>query len=190
MNTDNQQGFNMNRGGFRGGYRGSRGGFRGGRGGFQGNREGFQGGYRNQERPMMNSRNTNNEGFQYVQRRPRFPRMMENQVAAVAPTPTPVVVVQQQQPPTQFKRKAIPREDREPKFMVTKNGAISIYNIQRQPVIMYAQLWEKLGNILSGEAFQNFLKENEGKLRRFEKRENENEEEVDEETEEVKEESS
>jgi hypothetical protein len=73
-------------------------------------------------------------------------------------------------------RKSIPREEKDPEFIVTKNGAIAIRNIQRQPVVLYVQMWEALRDAITSEAFTQFIADNEQTLKRFPTHEKEEEE--------------
>lgn len=146
--------------------RGGRGGFRGGRGrGRGGSRSGYVANYNSNPNtmngyvaiPQMQVQ-VNPNGYRFVKSR----MQPVNQFIQSGSVPVPV----QSEP-----RKVYLREDKEPEFAVTKNGAIAIYNIQRQPVVLYAQLWEKLATLLNEDKYKNFVKENEGRLRMFERRE-------------------
>jgi hypothetical protein len=50
---------------------------------------------------------------------------------------------------------------------VSEKGACSVYGLQRMPVTLYVEQWERLLNF--GDDIRTFLKENEGKLKRKEK---------------------
>jgi len=56
-----------------------------------------------------------------------------------------------------------PRAPRVPHFSVTKNGAVALYNVQRRPVVLFADQWETLFP-LQGE-YQKFVSETEVKRR-------------------------
>jgi hypothetical protein len=47
---------------------------------------------------------------------------------------------------------------------VSEKGAVSIYGLQRMPVTLYMEQWERL--IAFGEEIRTFIKENESKLKR------------------------
>ena len=47
---------------------------------------------------------------------------------------------------------------------VSQKGAISVYGLQRMPVTLYMEQWERL--IAFGEEIRTFIKENESKLKR------------------------
>lgn len=50
---------------------------------------------------------------------------------------------------------------------VSEKGACSVYGLQRMPVTLYIEQWERLLNY--GEEIRSFLKENEGRLKRKER---------------------
>lgn len=58
------------------------------------------------------------------------------------------------------RRENVPRT---PFFRVTKNGAVALYNVQRKPVVLYADQWEKVFP-LQGE-YHKYVSENEVKRR-------------------------
>jgi hypothetical protein len=47
---------------------------------------------------------------------------------------------------------------------VSEKGAVSVYGLQRMPVTLYMEQWERL--IAFGEEITSFIKENEAKLKR------------------------
>jgi hypothetical protein len=49
---------------------------------------------------------------------------------------------------------------------VSEKGAVSIYGLQRMPVTLYMEQWERLLNF--AEDVRSFIKDNEGKLKRKE----------------------
>lgn len=49
-------------------------------------------------------------------------------------------------------------------FKVSAKGALSVYGLQRMPVTLYVQQWERLWDVIP--AMQSFAKENAGKLDR------------------------
>jgi hypothetical protein len=49
---------------------------------------------------------------------------------------------------------------------VSEKGAVSIYGLQRMPVTLYMEQWERLLNF--AEDIRSFIKDNEGKLKRKE----------------------
>jgi hypothetical protein len=50
---------------------------------------------------------------------------------------------------------------------VSEKGAISVYGLQRMPVTLYVEQWERLLNF--AEEIKSFMKENDSKLKRKEK---------------------
>ena len=49
---------------------------------------------------------------------------------------------------------------------VSEKGAISIYGLQRMPVTLYVEQWERL--LAFGDEIKSFMKENDSKLKRKE----------------------
>ena len=49
---------------------------------------------------------------------------------------------------------------------VSEKGAVSVYGLQRMPVTLYVEQWERLLNF--GDEVRTFLKENDAKLKRKE----------------------
>lgn len=49
---------------------------------------------------------------------------------------------------------------------VSEKGAVSVYGLQRMPVTLYVEQWERLLNF--GDEVRQFLKDNESKLKRKE----------------------
>jgi hypothetical protein len=50
---------------------------------------------------------------------------------------------------------------------VSEKGAISVYGLQRMPVTLYVEQWERL--LGYGDEIKSFMKENDAKLKRKEK---------------------
>jgi hypothetical protein len=50
---------------------------------------------------------------------------------------------------------------------VSEKGAVSVYGLQRMPVTLYVEQWERLLNF--GDEVRQFLKDNDDKLKRKEK---------------------
>ena len=50
---------------------------------------------------------------------------------------------------------------------VSEKGACSVYGLQRMPVTLYIEQWQRLLDY--GDEIRNFLKENEGRLKRKER---------------------
>lgn len=50
---------------------------------------------------------------------------------------------------------------------VSEKGAVSVYGLQRMPVTLYLEQWERL--LEYGDALKEFIKENESRLKRKEK---------------------
>jgi hypothetical protein len=49
---------------------------------------------------------------------------------------------------------------------VSEKGAVSVYGLQRMPVTLYMEQWERL--LTFGDEVRSFIKDNEGKLKRKE----------------------
>jgi hypothetical protein len=49
---------------------------------------------------------------------------------------------------------------------VSEKGAVSVYGLQRMPVTLYMEQWERLLNF--ADDIRSFIKDNEGKLKRKE----------------------
>jgi hypothetical protein len=49
---------------------------------------------------------------------------------------------------------------------VSEKGAVSVYGLQRMPVTLYMEQWERLLNF--GDEVRSFIKDNESKLKRKE----------------------
>jgi SHOCT-like protein len=49
---------------------------------------------------------------------------------------------------------------------VSEKGAISVYGLQRMPVTLYVEQWERL--LAFGDELKSFMKENDSKLKRKE----------------------
>ena len=50
---------------------------------------------------------------------------------------------------------------------VSEKGAVSVYGLQRMPVTLYMEQWDRL--LSFGDEIRAFIKENDGKLKRKEK---------------------
>lgn len=44
-----------------------------------------------------------------------------------------------------------------PRFVVTRNGKIALFNIQKTPIVLYADQWEKIENLMKKDVFSKFL---------------------------------
>lgn len=53
-----------------------------------------------------------------------------------------------------------------PRFVVTRTGAIALYNIQRTPIVLYADQWEKLSGLIEKGILKTFLERNEEIIKR------------------------
>ena len=47
-----------------------------------------------------------------------------------------------------------------PRFVVTRNGAIALYNLSRDPIILYADQWEKLSSLIRRDILDNYMAKN------------------------------
>ncbi len=61
---------------------------------------------------------------------------------------------------------------RPPRFVVTNDGTIALYNLQRYPIVLYADQWERIEYLMKRDIFANFVDRNSERIhRRFPKRE-------------------
>ena len=51
-------------------------------------------------------------------------------------------------------------------YKVSEKGAVSVYGLQRMPVTLYVEQWDRL--LTFGDELRSFLKENDAKLKRKE----------------------
>ena len=59
-----------------------------------------------------------------------------------------------------------------PRFVVTRNGAIALYNLQRDPIILYADQWERLSSLIRRDILDNYIAKNTNIIKRRPAREN------------------
>jgi hypothetical protein len=57
-------------------------------------------------------------------------------------------------------------KNRPPLFVVTRTGAIALYNLQHYPIILYADQWEKLSSLIERGILKNFIEKNKNIVKR------------------------
>lgn len=53
-----------------------------------------------------------------------------------------------------------------PRFVVTRTGAIALYNLQRHPIVLYPDQWDKLSSLIRRDILDNYMKKNENIIKR------------------------
>ena len=53
-----------------------------------------------------------------------------------------------------------------PRFVVTRTGAIALYNLQRNPIVLYADQWDKLSNLIKRGILDNYVSKNSNIIKR------------------------
>jgi hypothetical protein len=52
-----------------------------------------------------------------------------------------------------------------PYCKVTSGGALALYGITKQPIVLYADQWNKLSKVIRSDYLQNYMKYNESRLK-------------------------
>lgn len=52
-----------------------------------------------------------------------------------------------------------------PYCKVTSSGALALYGITKQPIVLYADQWNKLSKIVKSDYLSNYMKHNENRLK-------------------------
>jgi hypothetical protein len=52
-----------------------------------------------------------------------------------------------------------------PYCKVTTSGALALYGITKQPIVLYADQWNKLSKIIKSDYLSNYMKHNENRLK-------------------------
>jgi hypothetical protein len=47
-----------------------------------------------------------------------------------------------------------------PRFVVTRTGAVALYNLQRQPIVLYPDQWDKLSSLIRRNILDNYMAKN------------------------------
>ena len=47
-----------------------------------------------------------------------------------------------------------------PRFVVTRNGAVALYNLGHVPIVLYADQWEKLESLIRRDILDNYMSKN------------------------------
>lgn len=53
-----------------------------------------------------------------------------------------------------------------PRFVVTRTGAIALYNLQRHPIVLYPDQWEKLSSLIRRDILDNYMAKNANIIKR------------------------
>lgn len=53
-----------------------------------------------------------------------------------------------------------------PYCKVTKSGAIALYGITKDPIVLYVEQWEKINKLIKADYLDNYIKYNETRVRR------------------------
>ncbi len=53
-----------------------------------------------------------------------------------------------------------------PRFVVTRTGAIALYNLQRNPIVLYADQWDKLSSLIRRDILDNYMAKNTSIIKR------------------------
>lgn len=52
-----------------------------------------------------------------------------------------------------------------PYCKVTSSGALALYGVTKQPIVMYAEQWNKMSKIIKSNYIENYMKYNESRLK-------------------------
>lgn len=58
------------------------------------------------------------------------------------------------------------RNRRPPRFVVTRTGAIALYNLQKNPIVLYADQWEKLASLIRRDILDKYMAKNKSIIKR------------------------
>lgn len=53
-----------------------------------------------------------------------------------------------------------------PRFVVTRTGAIALYNLQRHPIVLYPDQWDKLSSLIRRDILDNYMAKNANIIKR------------------------
>lgn len=53
-----------------------------------------------------------------------------------------------------------------PRFVVTRKGSIALYNLGKEPIILYADQWEKLSSMMERNILKNYMERNTNIIKR------------------------
>lgn len=53
-----------------------------------------------------------------------------------------------------------------PRFVATRNGAVALYNLKREPIVLYADQWEKLSSLIERGILRTYMERNESIIKR------------------------
>lgn len=55
---------------------------------------------------------------------------------------------------------------RPPRFVVTKSGAIALFNLQRNPIVLYPDQWDRLQSLVKRGILDTFMERNKDSIKR------------------------
>ena len=58
------------------------------------------------------------------------------------------------------------RTRKPPRFVVTRTGAVALYNLQRNPIVLYADQWERLSNLIRRDILDKYMERNKNVVKR------------------------
>lgn len=58
------------------------------------------------------------------------------------------------------------RHRQPPRFVVTRTGAIALYNLQRNPIVLYPDQWDKLQSLIKRGILDNYMNKNSNIIKR------------------------
>ncbi len=110
-----------------------------------------------------NNENNNNEGFKEVryrqrqqQQHPPHPRPNRQDVLAKVAAGD----IKPEDADRMLRSKLPPR------FVVTRTGAIALYNLQKNPIVLYADQWDKLSSLIKRGILDNYMEKNTNIIKR------------------------
>ncbi len=55
--------------------------------------------------------------------------------------------------------------NRSPRFVITRSGSIALYNLQRYPIVLYVDQWQKVEHLMKSDIFSKFAEKNRNYLK-------------------------
>ncbi len=98
----------------------------------------------------------NNDGFREVHHRQRHQRPNRQDVLAGVASGTI-----RPEDAERMLRTRLP-----PRFVVTRTGAIALYNLQRNPIVLYADQWDKLSSLVKRGILDTYMEKNTSIIKR------------------------
>ena len=104
-----------------------------------------------EDNTQTNVEEQNNDGFREIGRRQNRQEVLQK-------------VAQGNLQPDEAERML--RKRLPPRFVVTRNGAIALYNLKRDPIVLYADQWEKLSSLIERGILKTYMSRNENIIKR------------------------